>query len=132
MNDDYDNLDIRFKPDVWTGEAVQVTHVVECSLPEAVPPVSFVAHGVDEHGNPFDQPFTPGPENQGVRLRCSKVPSGSTVQILVATMNVTSMLTGVPIIKPTTKKRCAYVYAKGRYSLIQRPHHIDHSYPTQP
>ena len=124
---DYDNLDMRLRPDVWVARVVQTSHLEGVSFPdEETSVMSVVGHGIDpKTGKPVDQPFTMGPRNTGVRVRCDKVPRHSSLQLLIATMHPTSPITGAPDVVPDKKVHTNQLHVVGDYMITWRPRHID-------
>ncbi|MCU1271996.1 MAG: hypothetical protein JWN74_3290 [Acidobacteriaceae bacterium] len=134
-NLDYNNVDIRIVPALWVVEQVIVSESSSCHFEAASPHFSAVAHGTDANGKPFDEPFKgKGPRSSGLRIRCDKFPRNDTLAILVAVMNVdlkNNPASAVPIFRPQRKVKCPWVYVKGQFTLLQRPHHIEYTYATQ-
>lgn len=118
---DYENLDVKILPNAMVDKFVQVSTLSSCESIDPTVEYSVFAHGTDPvTGKPFDEPAIRGPNNLGIRVKCTPLPKHSSVQMVFATMN-----SEMPSVEPKEKRPATAVRIVGDYSVTYRPYRLN-------
>jgi hypothetical protein len=142
---DYDDVDISFTPNVPTRKVTQVSKILDMSL--AVTEKAGGADAADIRMDAFDQngkildagrPTELYASGQGFRMRCPKIPKGTTVELLVALVmppmpsgrepkngkvSIVNLF-GDPSEFVGPKRLPTTVYFKGQYTVLKPRHQL--------